>query len=42
MILAAAAVFHYAGEAGVEGAEDASRAVYDAVIEDGRRRHPHP
>src|SRR5436190_15185006 len=33
MILAAAAVLHYAGEAGVEGAERASAAVYEAVME---------
>jgi isocitrate dehydrogenase (NAD+) len=33
MILAAAAVLHYAGVAGVEGADRASRAVYDAVLE---------
>jgi isocitrate/isopropylmalate dehydrogenase len=33
MILAGAAVLHYAAEAGVEGAERASAAVYDAVIE---------
>src|SRR5262245_17730168 len=32
MILAAAAVLHYAGEAGVDGAARASSAVYDAVI----------
>ena len=32
MILAAAAVLHYAGEAGVEGAERASGAIYDAVM----------
>jgi isocitrate dehydrogenase (NAD+) len=32
MILAGAAVLHYAGEAGVEGAERASEAVYAAVI----------
>jgi isocitrate dehydrogenase (NAD+) len=33
MILAAAAVLHYAGVAGVNGAGRASRAVYDAVLE---------
>src|SRR3954471_10657859 len=33
MILAAAAVLHYAGVAGVDDAEPASRAVYDAVLE---------
>ena len=33
MILAAAAVLHYAGVAGVEGADRASRAVYEAVLE---------
>jgi isocitrate dehydrogenase (NAD+) len=33
MILAAAAVLHYAGVAGVDDAERASRAVYDAVLE---------
>jgi isocitrate/isopropylmalate dehydrogenase len=33
MILAAAAVLHYAGVAGVDDAERASRAVYDAVME---------
>ena len=32
MILAGAAVLHYAGEAGAESAERASAAVYDAVI----------
>ena len=32
MILAGAAVLHYAGEAGIEGAERASSAVYDAVM----------
>jgi isocitrate dehydrogenase (NAD+) len=33
MILAAAAVLHYAGEAGVEHAERASAAIYGAVLE---------
>jgi 3-isopropylmalate dehydrogenase len=33
MILAGAAVLHYAAEAGVEGAERASAAVYDAVMQ---------
>src|SRR5919201_1258832 len=33
MILAAASVLHYAAEAGVEGAQRASSAVYDAVME---------
>jgi isocitrate dehydrogenase (NAD+) len=33
MILAAAAVLHYAGVSGVEGAQRASRSVYDAVME---------
>ena len=33
MILAAAATLHYAGEAGVDGAESASAAIYDAVME---------
>ena len=33
MILAAAAVLHYAGEAGREGAERASAAIYKAVME---------
>src|SRR5215203_20876 len=33
MILAAAAVLHYAGVAGVEDADRASRAVYEAVLE---------
>jgi isocitrate dehydrogenase (NAD+) len=33
MILAAAAVLHYAAEAGVEGAERASAAIYAAVME---------
>jgi isocitrate dehydrogenase (NAD+) len=33
MILAAAAVLHYAGVAGVEGADRSSRAIYDAVLE---------
>jgi 3-isopropylmalate dehydrogenase len=33
MILAAAAVLHYAAEAGVQGAEWASRAIYAAVLE---------
>jgi isocitrate/isopropylmalate dehydrogenase len=33
MILACAAVLHYAGARGAEGAENASRAIYDAVME---------
>jgi len=33
MILAAAALLHYAAEAGAEGAETASRAIYEAVLE---------
>jgi isocitrate dehydrogenase (NAD+) len=33
MILAVAAVLHYAGVAGVDGADRASRAVYEAVLE---------
>jgi isocitrate dehydrogenase (NAD+) len=33
MILAAAAVLHYAGERGAEGAETASRAIYEAALE---------
>jgi isocitrate dehydrogenase (NAD+) len=33
MILAAAAVLHYAGEAGVAGTERASAAIYEAVME---------
>jgi isocitrate/isopropylmalate dehydrogenase len=33
MILAAAALLHYAAEAGAEPAEDASRAVYESVFE---------
>jgi isocitrate dehydrogenase (NAD+) len=33
MILAAAAVLHYAGVAGIEDADRASRAVYEAVLE---------
>jgi isocitrate/isopropylmalate dehydrogenase len=33
MILAAAAVLHYAAETGIEGAERASAAVYGAVME---------
>jgi isocitrate dehydrogenase (NAD+) len=33
MILAAAAVLHHAAEAGAEGAADASRAVYESVLE---------
>jgi isocitrate dehydrogenase (NAD+) len=33
MILAGAALLHYAGEKGVEGAEAASAAIYDAVME---------
>jgi isocitrate dehydrogenase (NAD+) len=32
MILAAAAVLHYAGVAGIEGADGSSRAVYEAVL----------
>jgi isocitrate dehydrogenase (NAD+) len=32
MILAAAAVLHYAGEAGIEKAEDVSAAIYEAVM----------
>jgi isocitrate/isopropylmalate dehydrogenase len=42
MILASAAVLHYAGERGHDGAEAASRAVYDATLEaagDGVRTH---
>ncbi len=42
MILACAAVLHYAGERGHPGAERASRAVYDATLEaagDGIRTH---
>jgi isocitrate/isopropylmalate dehydrogenase len=42
MILACAAVLHYAGERGHEGAEAASRAMYDATLEaagDGIRTH---
>src|SRR3954462_15613444 len=33
MILAAAALLHYAGETGTEGAEQASRAIYESVLE---------
>ena len=33
MILAAAALLHYAGELGHEGADTASRAIYEAVLE---------
>jgi isocitrate/isopropylmalate dehydrogenase len=33
MILAGAAVLHYAGDAGIDGAERASSAVYDAVMD---------
>jgi isocitrate dehydrogenase (NAD+) len=33
MILAAASLLHYAGERGVDGAERASAAIYDAVME---------
>jgi isocitrate dehydrogenase (NAD+) len=33
MILAAAALLHYAGETGIEGAEQASRAIYESVLE---------
>jgi len=33
MILACAAVLHYAGETGVDGAEGASQAIYEAVME---------
>jgi isocitrate dehydrogenase (NAD+) len=33
MLLACGAVLHYAGEAGREGAEQASRAIYEAVLE---------
>jgi isocitrate dehydrogenase (NAD+) len=33
MILAGAAVLHYAGEAGIEGAHRSSRAVYEAVLD---------
>jgi isocitrate dehydrogenase (NAD+) len=33
MILASAAVLHYAGEAGHPGAEDASRRIYESVFE---------
>ena len=33
MILAAAALLHYAGERGTDGAEQASRAIYESVLE---------
>jgi isocitrate/isopropylmalate dehydrogenase len=33
MILAVAALLHYAGELGTEGAEQASRAIYESVLE---------
>ena len=33
MILAVAALLHYAGETGIEGAEQASRATYESVLE---------
>jgi isocitrate/isopropylmalate dehydrogenase len=33
MVLACAAVLHYAGERGHEGAEEASRAVYEATLD---------
>jgi isocitrate/isopropylmalate dehydrogenase len=33
MILAGAALLHYAGETGIEGAHAASRAIYEAVLE---------
>jgi isocitrate/isopropylmalate dehydrogenase len=33
MIMAAAATMHYAGELGYEGADSASRAIYEAVLE---------
>jgi isocitrate dehydrogenase (NAD+) len=33
MILATAALFHYAGELGQEGAHTASRAIYESVLE---------
>src|SRR4051794_40232601 len=33
MLLAAAALLHYAGETGTEGAEQASRAIYESVLE---------
>ena len=33
MILAAAAVLHHAADAGLDGAGEASRAVYDSVLE---------
>jgi isocitrate/isopropylmalate dehydrogenase len=33
MVLAGAAVLHFAGERGVEGAETASRAIYEATLE---------
>ena len=33
MLLSSAAVLHYAGQAGVEGAERASRAIYESVLE---------
>jgi len=42
MILACAAVLHYAGERGHDGTEEASQAVYDATLEaagDGVRTH---
>ena len=33
MLLAAGALLHHAAEGGATGAEDASRAIYDAVLE---------
>jgi isocitrate/isopropylmalate dehydrogenase len=33
MLLSAGAVLHYAGRKGVEGAEQASRAIYESVLE---------
>ena len=41
MILAGAALLHYAGETGVEGAHSASRAIYEARARGHGRRRPH-
>jgi len=42
MILACGAVLHYAAEKGVEGAERASRAIYESVLESTSRGRPDP
>ena len=41
MILACGAVLHYAGRRGHAGADRASRAIYESVLEATRRRRAH-